>query len=161
MKLSNKYVESRDIDWFAVINGKYIHVASAGGNLPKKINDRMKLIDEQAAVHKLPFIYEKDEIVVNEELLRKEKHLENIEAYIESFVYMARKGFISFDRTNITDHTDSMYHIVCYPQDIKTKDLRIGLDLLEIKVNVNVFDTMKLLDIVEIIDKSMIHIEKQ
>ena len=139
MKLPNIYVESRDIDWFAIINGKYIHVASAGGYLPKKINNRKKLRDEQAAVHKLPFIYERDEIIVNEELLRKEKHLEDKEAYIESFVCMARKGFISFDRTNIADQTDSMYHIVCYPNDMKTRVLHIGLDLLEINVNTNIF----------------------
>ena len=134
MKLPNIYVESRDIDWFAIINGKYIHVASAGGHLPKQINNRKKLRDEQAAVHKLPFIYERDEIIVNEELLRKEKHIEDMEAYLESFVCMATKGFISFDRTNIVDHTDSMYHIVCYPQDMKTRVLHIGLDLLEINV---------------------------
>ena len=30
---------------------------------------------------------------------------------------MARKGFVSFDRTNVMDLNDQTYNIVCYPKN--------------------------------------------
>lgn len=30
---------------------------------------------------------------------------------------MARKGFISLDRTNLMDLNDQTYHVVCYPKN--------------------------------------------
>lgn len=32
-------IHTRDIDWFCAINGVYVHVASAGGDIPNFIND--------------------------------------------------------------------------------------------------------------------------
>ena len=32
MKYSESYLTNHDIDWFGIVNGVYIHVASAGGD---------------------------------------------------------------------------------------------------------------------------------
>lgn len=44
------YTSTRDIDWFGVINGHYIHVASCRGRLPVEVNDRVYLRDLQYEV---------------------------------------------------------------------------------------------------------------
>ena len=35
--------------------------------------------------------------------------------YLESFISMSGKGFVSLDRTNLEDPNDNTYHIVCMP----------------------------------------------
>lgn len=51
---------------------------------------------------------------------------QNSEYYLESFLSMARKGFVSLDRTNLTDPYDNTYHIVCMPSQHPT--IITGLD---------------------------------
>lgn len=135
MKLSKSYIQSRDIDWFGNIDGIYVHAASAGGELPDIVNDRKMLREVQLAVYELKDIYEENQIVFNEDVIRKrlrdnierlaEHNIENIEYneedsykdYISTFAAMARKGFISFDRVNAFDITDNRYNWVARPCD--------------------------------------------
>ena len=87
--------------------------------IPDVINDREKLRSLQKRVFDSDFIFEEEEIVVNEPFLNQ--HFGNDEearaAYLHSFMSMARKGFVSFDRTNVMDLNDQTYHIVCYPKN--------------------------------------------
>ena len=54
--------------------------------------------------------------------------------YVVSFVDMARKGFVSMDRSNIFDITDQNYHVVCMPPDATLVE---GVtDIVKIKSNV-------------------------
>lgn len=120
MKYDEAYIQSKDIDWFCVIGGVYCHIASAGGALPEHINDREKLRELQKRVFEAQNIFEKEEIFINHDFLlqrfgRYEDNSDAIEAYLDSFRNMARKGFVSIDRTNVVDIYDSIYHIVCYP----------------------------------------------
>lgn len=135
MKLSKNYIQSRDIDWFCNINGIYVHAASAGGELPDVVNDRKMLREVQLAVYELKDIYEEDQIVFNEDIIRKrlrdnierlaEHGIENYEYdeeesykdYISTFAAMARKGFVSYDRINAFDITDNRYNWVARPFD--------------------------------------------
>lgn len=117
MKYSNNYMYSKDIDWFFSINNQFIHVASAGGLLPKQINDRDKLRGIQKKVFELPYIYSPNEISLNETFLfERFNNREGIDNYLISFVEMAMKGFISMDRTNLENLDDNRYHIVCMPK---------------------------------------------
>lgn len=148
MKLGESYIQSRDIDWFCNIDGIYIHVASAGGELPDVVNDRKMLREVQLGVSKLQDIYEEDQIVFNEEVIRKrlrnnierlaEHGIENNEYneeegyrdYISTFAAMARKGFVSYDRVNVFDITDNRYSWVARPYDFpKSRKLDIELPL--------------------------------
>lgn len=121
MRYSEAYIQSKDIDWFCFINGIPVHVASAGGMLPKAINDREKLRGIQHQVHALPNIFSDEEIIVNQQLLQQ-RFSDNEEArrnYLRSFLAMARKGFVSMDRTVVEDITNNHYHVVCMPSSIK------------------------------------------
>lgn len=117
MKYDEAYIYSKDIDWFCIIGDVFCHVASAGGMIPDVINDREKLRGLQKRVFDSDFIFDEDDIVVNESFLNQ--HFGNDEetrtAYLHCFMSMARKGFVSFDRTNVIDLNDQTYHIVCYP----------------------------------------------
>ena len=63
-------------------------------------------------------IFENRDIHVNHEFLyqRFGDNQESREAYLSSFMRMSRKGFVSLDRTNVTEKTDQTYHVVCYPK---------------------------------------------
>lgn len=115
--MRRKYTESeihtRDIDWFCAINGVYVHVASAGGDIPNFINDRMVLRPSQRAAEALEDINTDEEIHINEAYLRGMNV--NLEHYLPSFVRMAKKGLYSFDRTDIDNPNDGNYHLVAWP----------------------------------------------
>lgn len=106
-------IHTRDIDWFCAINGIYVHVASAGGNIPNFINNYSVLWPSQRAAEALVDINTDDEIHINEAFLRGMNV--NLEHYLPSFVRMAKKGFYSFDRTNVDNPEDDHYHLVAWP----------------------------------------------
>lgn len=106
-------IHTRDIDWFCAINGIYVHVASAGGDIPNFINDRRVLRPSQRAAEALEDINTDEEVHINETFLRGMNV--DLEHYLPSFVYMAKKGFYSFDRTNIDNPNDGHYHLVAWP----------------------------------------------
>lgn len=98
-------VHTRDIDWFCAINGIYVHIASAGGRIPDRINNRRVLRPIQRAVETLENINTVDEVHINDDALQRIDV--NREYYLPSFIRMARKGFYSFDRTNIGNIEDN------------------------------------------------------
>ena len=106
-------IHTRDIDWFCAINGIYVHVASAGGNIPNFINNYSVHRPSQRAAEALVDINTDDEIHINEAFLRGMNV--NLEHYLPSFVRMAKKGFYSFDRTNVDNPEDDHYHLVAWP----------------------------------------------
>lgn len=130
MKYRKEYLKTRDIDWFCNINNVWIHVASAGGNLPDIVNDSTKNRDIQFLVAQLPDIHNIEDINVNEKnLAQRFSQVENIEEarnnYLLTFVAMAKKGFVSFDRTNLSEQEDNHYHIVAWPKKIKPLNLLV------------------------------------
>lgn len=119
---------SRDIDWyFKDSNNNMVHVASAGGRLPKIIEQNDELIDRiHAQVVDSPDLsinlFSSFEVEINPNLsdivsLGIEENAR--EFYLESFIEMAKKGFISIDKTKLNDFEDTNYHIVAYPKNIK------------------------------------------
>ena len=121
MRYSDAYLLSKDIDWFININGIYMHFASAGGLLPDVVNDREKLRMIQHQVSQLPDLFQEEamEIQTNSNfisfLLDKRDSEESYTQYLASFAHFARKGFISFDRTEINNPFSNHYHAVCSP----------------------------------------------
>lgn len=136
MKYTEIYMMNHDIDWFCVVNDIYIHVASAGGMLPDLINDKDTLRNIQHQVQMLPDIYSEEEIEYNDFAIDNvvgENNFKARQLYVESFVAMARKGFASFDRTNISEFSNNQYHLVCWPKGFKRKPN--GLELYSIQAN--------------------------
>lgn len=120
MEYDKNYIQTRDIDWFFRFGDKPIHVASAGGKLPDTINDRETLRRNQYAVSKLPYINTDTEITINRDMITKICSNADCseEDYYSSFFDMAKKGFISIDKTNIEDPDDTKYHVVCMPKNM-------------------------------------------
>ena len=97
------YQQTHDIDWFCKIGNTAMHFASNGGLLPKKVNNREVNSHIQHVVAAMEdVVSETDQILVNSryvyERLDANESRESYERYIESFVAMAKKGFVSFDR---------------------------------------------------------------
>ncbi len=68
-----------------------------------------------------------------------------IKEYLSSFMSMARKGFISIDRTNLTNLKDPNYHILCRPNNLKSlnqfievEDFQVDDDSIFIGMNDNI-----------------------
>lgn len=83
-------------------------------------------------------IFNDDQIVVNWDFLHARfgnnvGSEENIMNYLESFISMSRKGFVSLDSTNLEDPNDNTYHIVCMPNKIIT--LQCAFNLCKYKSN--------------------------
>lgn len=105
--MSTKYEESyqltHDIDWFCRIGDTAMHFASNGGLLPKKVNNREANRQIQHDVAMLDaMITNAEQIEINidyvNERLGENVNPEAFKRYVESFVAMAKKGFVSFDR---------------------------------------------------------------
>ncbi len=123
MEYTDDYIYSKDIDWFCIVNGYFVHVASAGGMIPPEINDDEKLKSLQKKVFDAPEFLTDEEIVINHRFLEhKFSNLPDkkiaIENYLSSFKVFAKKGFISLDRTDIANQESNIYHIVCMPKNL-------------------------------------------
>ena len=97
------YQQTHDIDWFCMIGNTAMHFASNGGILPKKVNNREVNSRIQYAVAMMEdVVTEPEQILINRQYvnarLGENVSPETFNRYVESFVAMARKGFVSCDR---------------------------------------------------------------
>lgn len=139
MNYPDTYIASHDIDWFCVVNGVYIHVASAGGMIPNVVNDIEHLRAIQYQVSVLPYICGEDEIVYNEQAIANLVNVDDAGTrtqYIASFKEMARKGFVSIDKTNIEDRIDNRYHTVCRPRNTKHRPEGIEMPTVNTELSI-------------------------
>ena len=151
MEFKDEQLTTLDIDWFVQIGDYPIHVASAGGNIPRIIKSSIE--DSNAMVkevrQKKHDLYKPKELEYNKELenilnfsdsnldeyervliaLRKDEDyvrdaisgLYLKRYYIPSFAYYAMKGFISLDR-NIDSENANGYHWVAKPREFHSLD---------------------------------------
>ncbi|MBZ4034494.1 hypothetical protein K6T82_06935 [Flavobacterium sp. 17A] len=106
-----------DMDIFFPCNGLFrLHVATAGGVLPEKLMNLDKILNynaKQFRSYKQQFEY-----IINPNLdeIKFFKSSFHRQLYIEDFVDKARKGFVSFDKSDINDPYDKLFHVVAYPK---------------------------------------------
>ena len=124
MDYNENYMMTHDIDWFCIVNGVYVHLASAGGILPRGFRNRESLRTLQNRIANVPLVCGENDVMYNEDFLsqRFENNPKGRASYLVTFKEMAQKGFVSMDRTNLNDSSDNHYHIVCYP---KNRDIRV------------------------------------
>ena len=138
-----QYQATHDIDWFATINEHPVHLASNGGHLPSDSYTVSKLVAVQHKVANMQttFRYEIDEeflqnyldedgfypdvnemsdeefrMIIPERVEINRNYSRSLMAYTWSFIDMAMKGFLSFDRIRNEDGID-IYHLVAWPKD--------------------------------------------
>lgn len=132
-KYSNGELRSKDLDWFFKKDTpegvRFVHCASFGGYIPDKVNDQQYLLSCQKIVAEHNFIFEEDDIAVQEDNINKilgeqpEKanhtREEEVKVYKRSFVHMARKGFWSYDKFHEPHQRaseDNKYILIAYPK---------------------------------------------
>lgn len=131
------YMQTHDIDYFCIINGVPVHIASEGGRIPDILNNKEILQEQCHWVYGLPDTYNNNEIQTNDnkieeiindggyeyltelELEQSKRHDIAKEMYYSSFIKMAQKGFYSFGKSNPDNPEDPYYHIVARPQSFK------------------------------------------
>lgn len=146
------YQYNMDIDWYIIISDMPIHAASNGGHLQHDLYTVDQLQEVQHLIQELPddydfelnlsvirqhvaSLYEEDDI---DELLshqndiipegialpasRYNKEPKWLLLYCWSFIEMARKGFYSFDRDEVTGE----YFLVAFPV-VKDKEERVKI----------------------------------
>ena len=158
MARSKEFLRSRDIDWAVKIGNNYIHVASAGGDLPKIVDDR--LLEIWRELKETRYFDVSGEVVVNEEyIMEKFSNMRgisddearlSIEWYLCSFVEMARRGFYSFDRDVRTSFDDSKYRLVASPGKMRVEP-EYNLPAVDIGMEPEELDGM---DLVMLIDEN-------
>lgn len=123
-KYNQMYVETHDIDWFCRIGNTAIHCASNGGALPDKVDNKERNRKIQEEVAGMPnVVNSQEEVVINRAYV--ETRLGNREAfdsYTSSFVAMAMKGFVSFDRL-IDDDAPDTYVWIARPSQPVNMDI--------------------------------------
>lgn len=127
MDYNENYMLTHDIDWFCIVSGIYVHLASAGGILPLSFRDRDALRTLQHNIAVAPYQYEEEDIMYNDAFL-SQRFADNAKgrtSYIVSFREMARKGFVSMDRTNLMKPGDNHYHVVCWPRRLNEQRIEI------------------------------------
>ena len=118
MNYTEDYLRTHDIDVFFVLNGIPVHVATAGGLIPRQMRNREKLRAVQSMVSSIDFVCNEEEVEYNERFLQQRFRQDEKARrdYLVSFTEMARKGFVSMDRTNWQESDDNHYHVVCKPK---------------------------------------------
>ena len=88
--------------------------------------DRDTLRTLQHNVAMAPYLFEEEDVVDNEAFLNQRfaDNRKGRESYVVSFREMARKGFVSMDRTNLQNPYDNRYHIVCMPRNLDERSLQ-------------------------------------
>jgi len=157
MARSKVFLRTRDVDWALDIGGRYIHVASAGGDLPTIVEDR--LFDIWRELKDAPIVCLERDVILNEQYL-KEKFA-NVadegpiagalreEWYVHSFKAMAMRGFYSFDRDIRSPFDDSVYHLVAKPGNM-SQAVHYNLPVVNLRIEVEQLDGR---DIVRLINE--------
>lgn len=141
------YQLTKDIDWFCIINGYPVHVASNGGRLPNFIQYHRQLFESQRRASIIPgnldfevnrrIEFNRDDEIesLGESFYEYFPEANNLfgdnefnntqKAYYWSFVMMAKKGFYSFDKVK-TGEFDTQYRLVAWPKCKYKCDLKYG-----------------------------------
>ena len=82
-----------------------------------------------------PIYFTEEDIIDNDAFLNQRfaNNRKGRASYVVSFRDMARQGFVSMDRTSLTEPRDNHYHIVCRPRLLREKRLKnIGIPVMPI-----------------------------
>ncbi len=158
-KFTDRQLKANDIDWYCLINGNPVHIASMGGLIPSDFRERNELRPIAESVIQLPYSSEVD---LNMDFIREQtqtgySYLDNIEVsamadeifstypsfnyrqnllmkekmYAYSFIEKGRRGFYSYARQGETNK----YVLVATPKTpLVWNEERFPLKKLQVQV---------------------------
>lgn len=124
------YLETKDIDWFSIVNGIPCHFSSNGGRLYPSIEEKREYNHVlQVQVSEMDYIFE-DDLYINDSVVdtiissvnQKFPEMNNVftkETYTEYFAEMAKKGFFSYDNRYNPETEQMEYRLIAGPCSIK------------------------------------------
>lgn len=152
MKFSKQKLFASSIDWYMLINGRWVQGVSLGGFIPDSVDDSTNLPLLQSLCSSMPDILTPDEVETNDNLIRQRflRHTEiintinqNLEEplfsdnefvfdnfknrYTEFFVDAARKGFYSYARYDVDDPQSTDYRLIACPTSDASRQLNENL----------------------------------
>lgn len=123
---------NKDIDFF-IMDAKQnkLHFASAGGMLPEMI--ALKYEANRRIHRSVIQLEELFEVEINPNLFNilNFQNDEMREIYLRDFIFYAKRGFYSFDRTYLADSNDTRYHLVASPIANRIRPTSINNELME------------------------------
>jgi len=120
MDVNNFEHQGVDADWFFLCENNIVFVASGGGKLPCSVLENWDIISELSSFFRgLPATC-KTEINPNLNEIIGSKADAN---YLRDFVFMAERGLYAFDKTNLNNFNDTIYHLVASPKEPLNLDL--------------------------------------
>lgn len=129
---------SRDIDYFFKDTEKLIHVASAGGRLPPIIVEN-DYLNELIAEQRNNFL-ELNDIEINPNLneIINFNTDDDRNNYLEDFIFMAKCGFYSYDKTILGDFENNHYHLVAWPKNKSLNKIKYNsLNYIDYQLNIS------------------------
>lgn len=117
MKYRIDYQLTHDIDWFAVVCGIPIHVASNGNILPNEVDSK---INRQIQKRLAEIHLDTCDVSVGQEVTNVLGKSGDLDFYLETFVEYASMGFVSIDSHKVLNERGSIDFrpvIVAYPSN--------------------------------------------
>lgn len=145
MSIDSKTLATLDLDVFFAFNDLPVHIATFGGFIPEELNDEDYIRSCHLRNKTNGLIFSFEEIAINPGALENLEATQNMferlmtieerqQAYLRTFVQMARYGYFSYDRqhdmreNSDRDKDENEYILVAYPKQshnlIKKHNLR-------------------------------------
>lgn len=121
--------ETRDLDIYFKDRIKLIHIATGGGRIPNQLAEND--IQNEDFASNISTFEESFDIEVNRNITEFVNIPENgLEQYLRDFISMASRGFYSYDKTNLGNFEDQIFHLVAKPKESKNQKLNYLTDNL-------------------------------
>ena len=138
---------NNDFDILLFDGTKLIHLATAGGLLPSKLNEYD--IDFRLQIREVYRYRRTFKFVQNNELIRDNLH--DQKHYFSFFNYMAKRGFYSYDKVFIDNIEDQTYQLISkpnYDRDINLATINKKIELprtykYSLMTKINLIETSK------------------
>ncbi len=153
MAYSQEEQHNKDIDWFFTnLTDRIFHVASAGGQLPELISENgLRNKEIGSGIDRLEPRFN---ITINDGVFNIIGYQNEVgrarDLYLESFIFYAKRGIYSCDKSILSSFENKHYHLVASPASryLTSTQFSRGLKLPRIdkEIDITKSDTFDLFD---------------
>lgn len=112
-------LSTSDLDIFVLDNQyKVAHIASGGGDLPQMLLDSDRYNESLSFEYRNLTVKNEFEIEINPNISEITGLFgDGLNFYLEDFIFFAKQGLFSYDKTNLGNFGNFMFHLVARPKD--------------------------------------------
>ncbi|MES2654690.1 MAG: hypothetical protein V4620_03825 [Bacteroidota bacterium] len=111
-------LSTTDLDIFILDKQKVVHIATGGGNIPEKLLESDRYNGELRFTFRQLLRFPESEIEINpniSEITRLPE--EQLQAYLIDFIYFAKLGIYTYDKTDLGNFESLKFHLVAKPKN--------------------------------------------